>query len=116
MVTERVRGRYVMQRVGVKDIRLLGPNIETLVATKVLGVNDARVQVLDTGGAVPQTVQLPSESASVGAIMFITNPNLVALGVLNIVGSDGVTAVKTIAVDSSGVFVCDGVTWHGISA
>jgi len=86
-------------------------NVETLAANKTLTADDARIQVLDPGGA-GRDVTLPPEAASAGLDFYIHNA-ADAAEVLTI-KDDAAAAVCTPTENESAYLYCDGTTWRGL--
>ncbi|QDT41070.1 hypothetical protein Pan241w_11290 [Gimesia alba] len=86
-----------------------GSNVETLTANKTLTVDDARVQVLDPGGAA-RDVTLPAEALSYGDSFIIDNTADAAEAIT--VKDDSPATVGTVSQNEVGIFFCDGTTWR----
>ncbi len=88
-----------------------GSNVETLAAGKTLTLADARIQVLDPGGA-GRNVDLPDPTTSLGET-FIVHNAADAAEVLTIRSNGGAT-VCTPTQNETAICYCDGTTWRGI--
>lgn len=86
-------------------------SVETLADNKTLAADDARIQVLDPGGAGRDTT-LPAEAASTG-VDFIVHNSADAAEVLTIKDDGGGTICTPTQNESAHVF-CDGTTWRGL--
>ena len=114
--TTRVQFR-VLSRLSPHFIRLpvLGgssSNVEVLAADKTLSLADARIQVLDPGGA-GRKVLLPAEASSAGEAFIIHN-GADAAEVLTIKEDSDTTTICTPTQNESAIVYCDGTTWRGI--
>jgi hypothetical protein len=88
----------------------VGPALAaTLTGTKVLSVNEPRLQVLDPGGSARQ-VDLPAEAVSGGDSWIIKN-SADAAEVITI-KNDGGDTLATPTQSEAAICVCDGVDWH----
>lgn len=86
-------------------------NVEALAANKALTADDARIQVLDPGGA-GRDVTLPAEAVSSGVDFMIHN-SADAAEVLTVKDDGGGTICTPTQNETAYVF-CDGSTWRGL--
>ena len=90
-----------------------GVNSETLTGAKTLTLADARIQVLDPGGA-GRTITMPAEADSQGEAYIIHNA-ADAAEVLTIKDDAATPAtICTPTQNESAILFCDGTTWRGI--
>jgi len=92
-------------------LRNQSTNTETLTGNKTLTAADARIQVLDPGGA-GRTITLPAEAQAAG-LDFIIHNSADAAEVLTI-KDDGGGTVCTPAQNETAYVFCDGTSWRGI--
>ena len=107
----RIRPRRAHVTTGLDLERRNTSNVETLAANKTLSPADARIQVLDPGGAARDVV-LPPEAVSTG-VDFLVHNAADAAEVLTIKDDAGATVCTPTQNESAWLF-CDGTSWRGL--
>lgn len=92
-------------------------NIELLAAQKALEDDDVTVHFLDPNGAT-QDVLLPAEASSAGLMFIIVNTGAATEELVVKDDSDtntiGTLTVAAGPLSETGIFICDGTTWHSL--